>query len=166
MAKRFTDEFFRSLDGLLLAQVIDAGASAPPLLSDAAIKVPAPRSATAAPRRTDCTAQGDINSTETLATLIESGLSDSFEVRLDRWQGLAESGRPEDAMQALVEIARERELTLPRIVKSSYAGLLRVLSISAFEAHAESDVRAAPRCAAERTHVTLTGGAAHRTRRT
>jgi hypothetical protein len=40
--------------------------------------------------------------------MVESGLCDSFEMRLDRWQGMAESGSTDLALQVLIEMARVR----------------------------------------------------------
>jgi hypothetical protein len=111
-----------------------------------------------------------------LSLMVQSGLCYTFELRLDRWQGMAESSDAETVLQAITEMARVRlcargplgdsgppqaachatlpcavraqdqEVTLSQLVRTSYHGLESILQISAVQAHVEADVCAARLC--------------------
>jgi hypothetical protein len=103
--------------------------------------------------------------------LIESGVYESFETLLDKWQGMAMSGNPDQSLQALTEMARvraacsyplvcsgcdapvqETTLTLPRIAVADVTGLFRIIDLGGLETQAECDVRRRAHSSA-RTHA-------------
>ncbi len=60
-----------------------------------------------------------------LSLMVQSGLCYTFELRLDRWQGMAESSDAETVLQAITEMARVRGLleTAGRSVSRNTAAL-------------------------------------------